>query len=447
MSKIIKFEQSDVQNIDKTLSRVVGFVKLRNLADIIRLDDLQSNPRMAAVGEVTSAILESMEQTPKTFAAKTNGITLAAFRTESLDRGRYKLTFDNLMQEGIINGGHNALAVGLKLLQVAGADEDTLHRITRWSEFKYEFVTTFDEAIKETVATGTDPVLDILMPVEIITQADPDDVISNDQFTELMIDIIAARNNNVQLASATKANHKGYFDFFKKNLPELVVGNIEWKPGDGGRTNPRDLVALSWIPLSVLDLAEEGITVSSPSAASLYSSKGDCLTRFQKVMDSEGVMDRSDDGKSWGIVSPSVASAMKIACGLPEIYDTMSYLFAGAFEYNSKDDYRKILKSRKGKTGEHVRAKFMQSHIGYEVPEGYLMPLMSALTELMVLEDDGTVVWRTNPLVFVTSAMGEIVGTYKSVMSLLKYDPAKIGRAPEAYKLARLAVQKAFYSM
>src|SRR3546814_8357820 len=53
----------------------------------------------------------------------------------SSDLNRFELTFDNPESEGILDGGHNMLAIGVHML-AAVADERELGRISLWEEMK-----------------------------------------------------------------------------------------------------------------------------------------------------------------------------------------------------------------------------------------------------------------------------------------------------------------------
>ena len=53
------------------------------------------------------------------FPFKTKGILLASSRYENLDRDRVRIHFDSRNIEGILDGGHNTLAIGLLILKRA----------------------------------------------------------------------------------------------------------------------------------------------------------------------------------------------------------------------------------------------------------------------------------------------------------------------------------------
>lgn len=53
------------------------------------------------------------------FSFKTKGILLVSSRYENLDRDRVRIHFDSRNIEGILDGGHNTLVIGLLILKRA----------------------------------------------------------------------------------------------------------------------------------------------------------------------------------------------------------------------------------------------------------------------------------------------------------------------------------------
>src|SRR3546814_14785409 len=98
--------------------------------------DLEANPRAAKIGSVTNAIVESLEETPELFPFKSKGILIGTSSYEALQRNRFEPTFDNPESEGILDGGHNMLAIGVPML-AAVADERELVRISLWAAMQY----------------------------------------------------------------------------------------------------------------------------------------------------------------------------------------------------------------------------------------------------------------------------------------------------------------------
>ena len=115
-SVIIKFDFCAEQTVGQ-ITKIVGFVKVKYLIPIIDILDLKANPRSSKTGPVTNAIQESIEKDPEVFPFKTKGILLASSQYERLDRNRIKVKPENFEIEGILDGGHNTLAIGLYILK------------------------------------------------------------------------------------------------------------------------------------------------------------------------------------------------------------------------------------------------------------------------------------------------------------------------------------------
>src|SRR5690606_15237395 len=147
------------------------------------------------------------------------------------------------------------LAIGTHVLAKALDDDRVLKRIKRWSDLKDAWAENRDaiDALKRS-DDNTDGPLDFLVPIEVLVPADieRDEVV--DALNASLLYICAARNNNVELTLETRANKKGFYEYLRSALPSTMVDRIEWKTNDGGEIKVRDIIALAWIPLSVIDL-------------------------------------------------------------------------------------------------------------------------------------------------------------------------------------------------
>ena len=72
-----------------------------------------------------------------------------------------------------------------------------------------------------------------------------DDEVVVAQFHGSIFDICEARNNNVQLTEATKANQLGLYEHLKNVTDPKLIDQIEWKTNDGGRIKVDDIIALT----------------------------------------------------------------------------------------------------------------------------------------------------------------------------------------------------------
>lgn len=103
----------------------------------------------------------------------------------------------------------------------------------------------------------------------------------------------------------------------------VLASKIEWKTNEGGDIKVQDLIALSWIPLNLVEgiSDDSGKTVEKVSNYKLYSSKGSCLKQFDRLMSSPDVTMGSSADYRAELKNPEVISAFKIAVQLPELYD------------------------------------------------------------------------------------------------------------------------------
>ncbi len=122
---IVCFTDSDQQKVGD-IKNIVGPMSPKSIIKIIDTLDLDANPRNSRLGSVTDAIQASiradeLSSTQKLFPFKSKGILLASSSYESLDRGRYRLSFAShrTKVEGILDGGHNTLAIGSYILSEA----------------------------------------------------------------------------------------------------------------------------------------------------------------------------------------------------------------------------------------------------------------------------------------------------------------------------------------
>jgi hypothetical protein len=434
-SLTIRFEQVSEQTIGD-IKKIAGLVKARNLIPLINALDLEANPRSSKVGPVTQAIRDSIEKTPSEFPFKTKGILLGAMNYKALDRGRVQVAFNDLTLEGILDGGHNMLAIGMYILRYALPDEPRVTKVKIWDEFRDlwdEFaddVLTFRERSAEDPATYAD--LDFYVPVELVVPSDVENPVVVDEFRASLLDICAARNNNVQLKVEAKANQSGYFDDLRSLLPKKISDKVEWKTNDGGSIKAADIVALTWIPLSVIEnlpLDDDGKKVEPPVPQNIYRSKGDCMNRFERLMSSEEVF-KSE------LRSPLVHSGFKVAASIPELYD---YIYANfPLIYNAQGGkYGRIVAVKKmnPENNKPKYSKFTHQDVDYNSPEGFIVPLVYGLKAL-IEEDGGTLKWKTDPLAFLKQHLPAVVRQFTLMMAPLQYDPQKVGKAPESYTLS-----------
>jgi hypothetical protein len=431
---IIKFEQVADQHSD-VIRRLTGFVQAKYLVDLIDAADLNANPRSAKVGNVTEDIIDSIKKTKDIFPFKTKGILLAVSTPpRELERKRYELEFKDSEIEGILDGGHNTLAIAIHILNVATDEDRAIRRVKSWSDLKETW-----SQYKDKVADIRDQ-LDFLVPIEILVPAN-DTEETQETFSRAILDICAARNNNVQLRLDTKANQAGHYEAIKQALDPKLAQAVIWKTNEPGRIPVRDIVALSWIPLSVLKLPE-GVNHIAP--VQLYSSKGKCTEAFVELMENPVVSELVSG--IYELRNPAVASAFVLLKDLPRLYDKIYMEFPDA--YNKADGKFGRISSVKcyvpGRYTENPK-KFLRTQptstfhneaMEYQYADGFIMPLVYALS-VLIEEQDGKLKWKVDPYQFLEQNLPSIVWNYKGVLDLSHWDPARVGKNSVSYTMAK----------
>ena len=331
---IIKFENSVEQTIGD-ISKIVGLVQAKYFISIIDNLNLDANPRSSKTGQVTDAFRDTIENNPELFPFMTKGILLASSNYEWLGEGRIKISPKNPTIEGILDGGHNTLAIGLYILEQAfNYHGETLTKGAKtWNDFKNLWETNRDNIETYYSQVQYDDSLDaltFLVPVELLVPRNQNDSNCIYSFTNSLLEICEARNNNAELQLAAKANQKGYFEDLKEYMdihnPDISK-RIEWKTNEGGEIKVQDIIALSWVALNLIDPVRDennyDKVIAHVAPNKLYSAKGACLKQFERFMSSPDVTGYSEDGYHAELLNEEVKSAFRIAVDLPDLYDYM----------------------------------------------------------------------------------------------------------------------------
>ncbi len=435
---LIRYDQMSEQ-VEGPVKRIVGFVRAKNMLPLFDAADLEANPRSAKAGPVTEAIIESIRDTPDTFPFKTKGILVGASDYDALDRKRYELRFENPRVEGILDGGHNMLAIGTHILSLAVDDKKLIRGVRTWPDFKEAWQENRNAvaALRKAGAddTGEPGPLDFLVPLEIIVPSDLESQEVVDDFKTSLLDICAARNNNVELRLETKANQKGYYEVLRRALPPEIAREVEWKTNDGGTIKVRDIIALSWIPLSVLVLPEplEHIRVVPQN---IYRNKGECVKLFDELMSDESVSRPTGGEYTHELHNVAIGSALRIAAELPALYDKIYVDFPAA--YNGEREGRfgglSVVKLA-SKMRTVPESHFTGEPVEYAYPDGLIMPLVYGLKALMEVGPDGQVRWKEDPAEFLDAHLEPIVRKYRVILDAFRADPQKVGKNEGSYDL------------
>jgi hypothetical protein len=442
---MIKIEQCASQIVGSS-RRLVGLVKLKQIVRIIEALDLQANPRDSKLSQITSDIIESLSKTPDLFPLKSKGILLAASTYRELDRDRFELTFVDKTVEGVLDGGHNLLAIGHYVLGLAFADQEDLTKELRKAKIWADFKRVFNKHIANINAYLADDEnleeLSALIPVELLLPKS-EEPLDLDDFSRSLIDIQEARNNNAQLKQETKTNNEGLYDALKSVLPKELEEKVEWRSNEGADIKAADIVALTWIALSALDLEvedEDNRRVVPPTPVQTYSSKGDCVYRFHRFMSSPQV---TTNNAKRELKSLKVRSAFKVAADIPYLYDFIYENFPDYYNSNDGKFGRISAVNKMNSKGGSKRTKFSQKAIAWKYPEGFIAPLVYGLRSLMEKDSEGMLRWATDPNLFLKNYLPQVVTRYKQLLEENDFDPQKVGKSHVAYDSVRDAFELA----
>lgn len=433
------------------IKRYTGFVRGRDLFPLFDHASLEANPRAAKIGNVTDDILASLQDKPELFPFKSKGILLGTSDYEPLQRNRFELRFTDPASEGILDGGHNMLAIGLHMLSEI-LDEREINKISLWEEMKE----CWDNNRKELEQIREK--FDFLVPVELIVPSDPEDDRTVQQFEMSVLDICAARNNNAQLTQETKSNKLGFYNEIRDRLDPAIAARVEWKSNEweSSESRPikvRDLLALAWIPLNKANEAKLLPLEISVTPQNIYRNKGECSKQFDRLMKDQSVS-QPTDGPVDELRNVTVASCFNILADLPKLYDQIYADFPDAYNSNGyrfgsnpivkiyDPARRAAAKDKSGFVVSQPTTHYLGLEVKHRYPDGLIMPLVYGLKGLMEIKGN-EVVWATDPFKFLDKYLGEIAGAYRLVLDMARFDPQKLAKNEASHEFSVGEFEKA----
>lgn len=439
------------------IKRYTGFVRGRDLFPLYDYGSLEANPRAAKRGAVTASITETLERTPELFPFKSKGLLLGTSSYQALQRNRFEIDFLHPDSEGVLDGGHNMLAIGLFMLSHV-MDEKDHKKIHRWEDLKDAW-TDYRDELQECRDE-----FEFLVPVELIVPADANDEEIVAQFEMSVLDICAARNNNAQLTQETKANKRGFYDEIRERLPQHISERVEWKTNEWDSTDAkpikvRDLLALAWIPLNKANEEDLLPLKISVTPQNIYRNKGECSKQFERLMENEKVSE-ARDGPKHELIDDAVASCFEILSDLPELYDKIYADFPEAYNKNGfrfganpivkiyDPTKRAVAKDKSGFVASQPHTHYTGAEVAYRYPDGLIMPLVYGLKGLMEVNKDGTgITWAVDPFKFLDAKLEDIAGAYRLVLDMARFDPQKLSKNQASHEFSVNEFEKALIKM
>ena len=452
VSAIIKIENPSLRVLNN-IRRITGFVKVRGLIDIITNLNLDANPRNAKKSPVTKDIIETIRETPELYPFKSKGILIGASECVELERNRYSLSFQNLKLEGILDGGHNTLAIALYLLEESillsnnpkfiAEKQKELNRVKTWDEMK-KFWGKMIRSVSNLKQKESDA-LDALVPVELLVPDTDSEENIHDFLTSILL-ICAARNNNVQLRDETLANQDGVFDSLKeileRQIPD-VYDKVSWKTNQLGDIDIRFLISLVWIPLGValkhLDGKGTLTSIKPLPGTTAYSSKSEAVKRYRELIKAKDISEKvtGGDKNTWVVRNSYIKSALEM---VPKVYDYVYENFQDAYNKNDGKFGRIEAVKNESKQRRNFITPFGRKNIeGPEKmvpPAGYMMPVVYGLRELVKVDEESeTLSWAVDPMKFFgeISNLTKIVGSFMGNMRDVGFDPQRVGKGDSPY--------------
>ncbi len=442
---IIRFEQA-AEQADGPIKRIVGFVPAKYMLSLFDDATLDANPRSAKANGVVADIIDSVREAPKVFQFKTKGILLGTSEFTELDRKRYELHFNDPAYEGLLDGGHNMLALGIYLLSHVMPEKE-IKKLKLWEDMKAAWL------LNREALHGMRDSFEFKVPVELLVPSNPDDHDIVSEFRLALIDVCAARNNNAQLTTEAKANQRGFYEEIRKRMPAHLADRIEWKTNEwaGDASRPikvRDVVALAWIPLTALNKAgllptqtENGSPLNfAVLPQNIYRNKGELSMLFDKLMEHPDIS-KQKNGPQYETHNSAIGSAFDVLSDLPALYDKIFVEMGDAYNKSTNGKFGKINAVKVPKRG-NAYSPFTQQVSKFGVPDGFVLPVLYGLLALMEIKD-GKVRWFTDPTAFLNRHMKALVGAFKMPMEMAGFDPQKVAKSENSYLFMVGEVEKA----
>ncbi|MDE7474084.1 MAG: hypothetical protein K2M71_00475 [Duncaniella sp.] len=421
------------------IQRISSGLSPYHFINLVSIADNKINPRAAKENGITADIRETLETNPALFWLMSKGILIATENCRLLDRDRVELTLDG-EREGIMDGGHNALAIAQYLIRELFPD---VKMFKTWRECKDFWHKNEEEIIKRFNDKGGDAKFKFSVPIEIVFPADEDGGL--DEYYESISQICTARNTNVQLKQATQDNQVGIYEVLKENLS--CADEVIWKSGQAGKIKVEDVISMAVLPLLFLQgkelLPKDRIHTFNP--ISIYSQKGKCVDFYGEVLRHPSISEKKED--KYILKDSLVKSALLMVDDIIKAYDQMYLCFPDI--YNKKKNGKQsrfggissvdMKKDKDGNYKKYVKVPFLtvEEKSKYKYPPAFYIPLFCGIRSLMYVDEvTNTLKWRINPSTL--SFSEPKFKAYCTHISDHNYDPLKIGKCAGLYETGEL---------
>lgn len=398
-----------------------------SLIKLLSVADNQINPRMAKANTITKSIYETLSTSPELFWYKSKGILFATTNLKLLDRNRVEITFNEPQFEGIMDGGHNTLAIANYITSVLfdtqlkdwGACKEF------WRENYNQILSAYEEKVK-----SSHSLFKFSIPVEFLAPSNEDGAL--EAFYDAISEICAARNNNVQLTETAKGNQVGYYDYLKEVLTSY---SIKWKTNQTGNIKSEDVITLAVLPLMYLQEKKIIQADMKLSPINLYSGKGQCVKYFGTILSNEAYT-KTENGRTV-LTNETIKSALNMTEDLMKYFDRLILKFPDMYNSACRGRFGGISAVSTNKempTLFHTQSK----KCSCTFPYAFFYPLIAGTLSLMKYDENtGKLGWIANPSSVDFDLDDVDLGRYTEMMKILIYNPNTIGKTALMYDLAK----------
>lgn len=409
------------------IQRISSSISPYHFIRLVGVADNKINPRSARENGITFDIRETLDVSPNLFWLMSKGILIATENCKLLDRGRISLTVDG-EREGIMDGGHNALAIAQFLINRLFPE---VKMFKTWAECKDFWKNNEKEIIKRFNEAGGNDAYKFSIPVEIIFPDNEDG--SLDEYYDTISQICTARNTNVQLKQATQDNQVGIYDILKDSLS--CSKRVIWKSGQNGDIKVEDIVSLAVIPLIFLqenNRLPNDKSIKALNAISVYSQKSKCVDFFGDVLKHSAISTKQED--KYILNDPLVRSALLMVDDIVKAYDKMYLTFPDIYNKNAGKFGRITAVDQKDKKNVHAPFYTTSQKTDYKYSAAYFLPLFCGIRKLMYIDEStNTLKWKINPANSSFDYQDLNCCKYIEMVKFLDYNPLKVGKASMMY--------------
>ncbi len=414
--------QAEIKFVDSTdleiggIRRIVGVTRVRDLVSLISAATLDSNPRKPKRNDITDSICGELRNRDFLFTYKTRGLLVGSANVIQKSNNHFQVDLVDQQIEGILDGGHNTLAIGLTILEAATGRPSEVAKISDWKEFKNYWSANKGAVDYWTAEIGTDSFKDMLIGLEFILPSDVNDLNSVELFKRSIIDICSARNTSTPLKTSTMLGKLGLLEPLKERIGEPYLSRIQWEQNGQGSVKSDDLISMTLVPFKamlkyhqVLNKAGRPMTVKA--ANSLYAGRTAGVKNYGDLMQSDTLTKRTSDYKRV-IYGSEIESVFDLAATLPEIYDEIYSLFPASFDANSEKSLMSLqsIIDWNHRHRLHLRLPYSGAPVDKVFPEALIQPILRGLELLIGFDSfERKLFWMKEPISFLNDHMSDLV--------------------------------------